>query len=84
MIDKQSEEKLRQLFQNRSDCYADTEDDSVVMAMSENGFIEVMNEALSIFGVSNSVVCTQCNGKGELPYSSVFIRCEKCKGTGKL
>ena len=55
MINKQSEEKLRQLFKNRSDCYADMEDDSVVMAMSENGFIEVMNEALSIFDVSESI-----------------------------
>ena len=30
------------------------EDESVVMAMSENGFIEVMNEALSLLDVSNN------------------------------
>jgi len=56
MINKKSEEKLRQLFKNRFDCYADMEDDSVVMAMSEKGFIEVMKEALGLFDVSESIV----------------------------
>ena len=36
------EVKLRQLFQNKSDCYADTLDDSDVLAMTEDRFVEVV------------------------------------------
>jgi hypothetical protein len=36
------EYKLRQLFKNRSNCYADSED--VVQAMDENCFIETIKE----------------------------------------
>ena len=36
------EAKLRQLFKNRSNCYADSED--VIQAMDENCFIETINE----------------------------------------
>jgi hypothetical protein len=36
------ENKLRQLFKNRSNCYADAED--VVQAMDENCFIETIKE----------------------------------------
>jgi hypothetical protein len=36
------ETKLRQLFKNRSNCYADSED--VIQAMDENCFIETINE----------------------------------------
>ena len=36
------EAKLRQLFKNRSNCYADADD--VVQAMDENCFIETFNE----------------------------------------
>ena len=36
------EGKLRQLFRNRSNCYADADD--VVQAMDENCFIETINE----------------------------------------
>ena len=36
------EDKLRQLFKNRSNCYADSED--VVQAMDENCFIETIKE----------------------------------------
>ena len=36
------EAKLRQLFKNRSNCYADTED--VVQAMDEDCFIKTINE----------------------------------------
>jgi hypothetical protein len=36
------ESKLRQLFKNRSNCYADAED--VVQAMDENCFIETIKE----------------------------------------
>jgi hypothetical protein len=35
------EQKLRQLFKNRSNCYADAED--VVQAMDEDCFIETIN-----------------------------------------
>ena len=45
---------------------------------------ETSKENLNIPSVSNSVICPQCKGKGELSCSSVFMRCEKCKGTGKL
>ena len=44
------EQKLRQLFKNRSNCYVDTDD--VVQGMDEDCFIETMNEALSLFAVS--------------------------------
>ena len=43
------EQKLRQLFKNRSNCYADAED--VVQAMDEDCFIETINEALRLFAV---------------------------------
>ena len=44
------EQKLRQLFKNRSNCYVDTDD--VVQGMDEDCFIETMNEALSLHDVS--------------------------------
>ena len=44
------EQKLRQLFKNRSNCYADAED--VVQAMDEDCFIETVNESLRLFAVS--------------------------------
>jgi hypothetical protein len=37
------EQKLRQLFKNRSNCYVDTDD--VVQGMDEDCFIETVNEA---------------------------------------
>lgn len=48
------ENELRQLFKNRSDCYADTweskrgfmEEGKVIQAMTEDRFIETVNEAL--------------------------------------
>lgn len=52
------EQKLRQLFKNRSNCYADAED--VVQAMDEDCFIETVNEALRLFAVvgrSEQLVC---------------------------
>ena len=41
------EKELRQLFQNRFNCYADTEDESVVLAMDENQFTKVAQEILA-------------------------------------
>lgn len=43
-IKNYSEEELKQIFENRFDCYADTTDDSVVMAMSKERYIEVLKE----------------------------------------
>ena len=44
MTDKETleENKLRQLFKNRSNCYADADD--VVQAMDEDCFISTINE----------------------------------------
>lgn len=39
------EKKLRQLFKNRSNCYASSEE--VIQAMDEHTFIETIKEALS-------------------------------------
>jgi hypothetical protein len=47
------EQKLRQLFKNRSNCYVDTDD--VVQGMDEDCFIETVNEALRIHDVSISL-----------------------------
>jgi hypothetical protein len=38
--------ELLQVFQNKSDCYADTTDESVVMAMSGERFVEVVTQLL--------------------------------------
>lgn len=38
------EQKLRQLFKNKSNCYADAED--VIQAMDEDCFVETVNEVL--------------------------------------
>jgi len=39
---KYTEEELRQIFKNKSNCYADS--DEVIMAMDEDRFIEVLKE----------------------------------------
>lgn len=39
-------DKLRQLFKNRSNCYASSEE--VIQAMDEEGFIDTIKEALSL------------------------------------
>jgi hypothetical protein len=41
-----NEEKLRQLFKNRANCYADAED--VIQAMDEDCFIQTINELLQL------------------------------------
>jgi len=48
-----NEQKLRQLFKNRANCYADAED--VIQAMDEDCFIETVNEALRLFAVSGQL-----------------------------
>jgi len=37
---------LRELFQNNFNCYADTKDESVVLAMDEDKFVEVVKKHL--------------------------------------
>lgn len=37
-------EDLRQLFRNKFDCYADTTDESVVLAMTEDRFVETLED----------------------------------------
>ena len=51
---KYTEEELKQIFENRSNCYADS--DEVIMAMDKDRFIEVLKELkiLPIQRVSNS------------------------------
>ena len=39
-----TEEELKEIFENNFDCYADTEDDTIVMAMSKERYIEVMSK----------------------------------------
>jgi len=65
------EQKLRQLFKNRSNCYADAE--YVVQAMDEDCFIETVNEALRLFAVSGSSAVNRCNEcSKELESGTVF------------
>ena len=77
MMKKYTEEELKQIFKNRSNCYADS--DEVIMAMDEEQFIKVLKELkiLSIQRVVNPVVCdnplhnTQVEADG---------RCHWCEG----
>jgi len=71
------EQKLRQLFKNRSNCYADAED--VVQAMDEDCFIETINEALRLFAVvgrSEQLVCRICGTNEEM--SKDYDLCYVC------
>ena len=38
--------RLKQLFENKSNCYADTTDESVVLAMDAERFVEVVSKLL--------------------------------------
>jgi len=48
-----NEEYLRQLFKNRSDCYADADD--VIQAMTESRFIEILKELDQIILTENEI-----------------------------
>lgn len=52
---KYTQKELEQIFENRFDCYADTTDESVVMAMSKKRYIEVLKE-LKILNIQNVTV----------------------------
>lgn len=43
-IKNYSEEELKQIFENRFDCYADTINDRIIMAMSKERYLEVLKE----------------------------------------
>jgi hypothetical protein len=83
MMKKYTEEELKQVFENRSNCYADS--DEVIMAMDKDRFIEVLKELkiLPIQRVSNNealamsegvAVCVDCLKPVEIP-----IQCKKCE-----
>jgi hypothetical protein len=75
------EQKLRQLFKNRSNCYVDTDD--VVQGMDENCFIETVNEALRLHDVvKNEVaVCDCVIPKPKDPYHDLDRKiCRDCNG----
>ena len=71
MIDTTSEEKLRQMFKNRADAYLNTIDESVEQGMSEQCYIETLNEALNILDVSE-VVCPNCGAKASILENGLF------------
>jgi len=58
MMKKYTEEELKQIFENRSNCYADS--DEVVMAMDKERFIETLRE-LKILPIQNVMQsCDTC------------------------
>lgn len=58
------EKELRQLFKNRSDCYADTEGGEVIQAVTEDRFIEVLRE-VKILPIIK-LVCPDCGTELQL------------------
>ena len=40
--------QLAQLFRNKTDCYAETNDDSVIPAMTEERFVEVVSTLICV------------------------------------
>ena len=78
MMKKYTEEELKQVFESRSNCYADS--DEVIMTMDKDRFIEVLKELkiLPIQRVSNSAYC-DCPEKEVLmlPHSNTPY-CAEC------
>lgn len=74
------EQKLRQLFKNRSNCYADADD--VIQAMDEDCFIKTVNEALhlhDVVGRSEQLVCPACKSRNiEIRHKQQSFRCRAC------
>jgi len=66
-----NEIELRQLFKNLSDCYADTWIDigiemkqgKVIQAMTEDRFVEAVNQALHKHGVMQGCQCKDRSGE---------------------
>ncbi|MCK9320222.1 hypothetical protein [Methanoculleus sp.] len=77
---KYTEEELKQIFKNRSNCYADS--DEVIMAMDEEQFINVLKELKilpipAVVGQSEQLVCEHeertMQGNG-----FTYVICSKC------
>lgn len=68
---------LGQLFENNSNCYADTTDDSVVMAMDKEQFVKIVTDLLT------ECVSADCSHEetAALPLQNVSIpvKITKCK-----
>ncbi len=58
MMKKYTEEELKQVFENNSNCYADS--DEVVMAMDKERFIETLKE-LKILNIPDVGVSLPCD-----------------------
>ena len=67
------ENKLRQLFKNRSNCYADADD--VIQAMDENCFVETVNEYQSEIKYSEKDIINALHSvelKDNKDYSKIY------------
>lgn len=75
------EQKLRQLFKNRSNCYVDTDD--VVQGMYEECFVETVNEALRLHDVSGSAYRYPMTYDQPCQIDCRVTSCKFYKGAGK-
>lgn len=77
IMKKYTEEELKQIFENRSNCYVDS--DEVIMAMDKDRFIEVLKELkiLPIQRVSNSVYC-DCDNPTKYTDANNETYCKWC------
>jgi tRNA(Ile2) C34 agmatinyltransferase TiaS len=76
-MEKYTEEELKQVFENRSNCYADS--DEVIMAMDKDRFIEVLKELkiLPIQRVMNQV-CPKCKSDHTVSIMNGEYSCFYC------
>ena len=70
------EQKLRQLFRNRANCYADADD--VIQAMDEDCFIETVNEALRIHDVVGRSEQFYCDERDNYGNTGCTQQCMAC------
>lgn len=52
-------DNVRQVFRSRFSCYADTTDDSVVMAMDEDRFVEVVTRLMELAGEEGAAMAAE-------------------------
>lgn len=80
-----TEKELGQIFENNFDCYADTTDGSVVMAMSKEKYLEVLKEfkILNKHFVSNSEVAVCCHD-WKIRTGGARLPSKKCKKCGEV
>lgn len=80
---------LGQIFENNSNCYADTEDESVVMAMDKEQFIKVVYELLQLnnktelsnncnIPVVSSTVSKNCTYEHKAFQDGCVMKCDDC------